>query len=360
MKSSLYELRSIIRGIILEKSMFATKTSVQSKILSASEELFGKGVLNPGSGRSGEIRLQPKDRNTKFSTDDIKNLLSAAGYSVSKIVKPGEPGSMSSKFDTYLNDSGYALTIAGGGTRGQEFEKKIQTSTIDSGDLKSLIDGLEQSMGFKLNVISHRAGPSHVKRPIGLMPENVGEKIADLVLTTPDGDVYVSLKDPSGSTFGNFGIVGAFSQNENGKVISKNHPSDNILEILGVNKDLIARGLNSFISKKPVEKPMQSVDFNQDAVANLIQSGYGYGYWYARKTSDGWKIVDLTTPKKLEKHVGKVSEVVVKYPNTDSKQCSIWVQTSKNDVYKFEIRNAKGGILPTELKVKVQKSYREI
>ena len=127
MKDNAFELRELIRFILMERQL-DSKRVVQSKILSIADEMFGPGLLRAGHGKSGEIRLQPKDRTTKFSFDEIERLMSTAGYSISKVIKPGNPGSMSSKFITYLNDSGYAVVVAGGGTRGQEFERKIQTS----------------------------------------------------------------------------------------------------------------------------------------------------------------------------------------------------------------------------------------
>jgi hypothetical protein len=360
MKIKLKELRTFIKLILMERN-FDTKSFVQSKILSKADELFGVGSLKPGHGKSGEIRLQPKDRDTKFSNDQIKELLLATGYHIKRIVTPGEPGSMSTKFDTYLNDSGYALTIAGGGTRGQEFERKIQTSTIDSGELKSLIVSLQEKIGSKLKIKSHSPGPSYVKRPLGISPTDVGKIIADLILNTDQGDIYISLKDPSGSTFGNFGIAGSFEVNKSGEIVEKEHPSDDLIKKLGIEKSLIAKGLNAYLKN---EKPDETVTTSDNVyvdntisntVSKIIQSGYGYGYWYARKTSDGWQIVDLTTKEKLEEYVGKVTSIKIKYPDAESKQCSEWITTSSGNVYKFEIRNTKAGIVPTEIKVKIQK-----
>lgn len=349
------KLRGLIRLILVETHL-VSKREVESKILSAADEMFGPGLLRAGRGKSGEIRLQPKDRTTKFSSDEIKDLILMAGYSISKSVDPGSPGSMSSKFITYLNDSGYAIVVAGGGTRGQEFERKIQTSSLDSGDLKSLIDSLKEKIN-DLEVIGVSPGPSHVKRPLGMKPEDVGVKIADLILKTDKEEkIYISLKDPTGSTFGNFGIVGSFEFNKNGDVVSRKHPSDTILQNLGIDKSLIAEGLNLYL-KDDVEKEPKINDvevYDPVVVSGMIQSGYGYGYWYARKISEGWKLVDLTTEENLNQYVGQVVSIKLRYPDSSSKQCSAWVTMTSGDVYKFEIRNSKGGIIPTEIKLKIQ------
>ena len=359
MKDNAFELRELIRFILMERQL-DSKRVVQSKILSIADEMFGPGLLRAGHGKSGEIRLQPKDRTTKFSFDEIERLMSTAGYSISKVINPGNPGSMSSKFITYLNDSGYAVVVAGGGTRGQEFERKIQTSSLDSGDLKSLIDSLKEKIDG-LEIVGTSPGPSHVKRPLGMKPEDVGVKIADLILkTNKEEKIYISLKDPTGSTFGNFGIVGSFEYS-NGEIISKEHPLDTILQSLGIDKSLIAEGLNSY-SKDDVEKEPKINDvksYDPHVVSGIIQSGYGYGYWYARKISEGWKLVDLTTKENLNQYVGQVASIKLRYPDSSSKQCSAWVTMTSGDVYKFEIRNTKGGIIPTEIKVKVQKSFKK-
>ena len=214
--------------------------------------------------------------------------------------------------------------------------------------------------------VEHLKG-KNIRRPLTNKPKNVSDDIADItiVVKTPEGKrAYpISIKDPAGSTFGNFGIAGSFDLDEKGNVIINPHDSDYFLKVMGVSKEKARRGLQKYIDKG-VEPEQGTVntdidehpEYNSNMLQRYLMAGYGYGYWYAREwANDSWEVIDLRTFKKLAKYVGKPKVDFISYPG-DTKQLHIMLHTSTNHKYNVDIRNSKGGDIPKEIKVRITTS----
>lgn len=332
----------LIRSILSEATA-AERNDVAKDVLAVAGSFLRKGT-----GDKGELRLQPIDKKSPPSPDDIRDLLRQAGHPVVREVPKGHPDSKSSKFVTYWTTTGVPIVVASGGNKGHDFEKKIQTSGVNSEE----VDTLKKLMGLR-DVVRVEPGNSSSKRPLGLKPYDVGSIIADVIFRMKDGTAaYVSLKDPNGATLGNFGIVGSFEETPSGRVKLVAHPSDIVLTALGVDKQAIADGLYDFMIDNGQELIDHSPSYDPELTRGILESGYGYGYWYARKLPSGWHVVDLTTRDKLSEHIGDVHVERVKYPGKD-KQCAVWLSTTTGGRYKIEVRNTKGGVIPREIKIKV-------
>ena len=214
--------------------------------------------------------------------------------------------------------------------------------------------------------IIHHEG-KNLRRALTPTPKNVGDIIADIILKvkTPKGiKVYpISIKDPAGSTFGNFGIAGSFELDDNGIVQIFPHPSDRFLFAMGINKRHMQKGLQKYIDKGivPPQGTLNSdivefPKFKTSLLRRFLMAGYGYGYWYAREWANSeWEIIDLRTIKKLKKYIGVPSVKFISYPG-DTKQAHCMIHTSTGHKYNVDIRNSKGGDIPKEIKIRITTS----
>jgi len=75
-------------------------------------------------------------------------------------------------------------------------------------------------------------------------------------------------------------------------------------------------------------------------------------YFYVRKQSSGWEVFWLDRKKLNELSTVKVTKIT--YPGLNTKSITIFCE-SPIKKYKIEIRNAKGGEYPNEIKFKVLK-----
>ena len=231
---------------------------------------------------------------------------------------------------------------------------------------KKLLKELDINPSNIIKVI-HKSGKNE-RRPLSSEPQNVGRIIADitLIVQSEDGNnkVYpISIKDPAGSTFGNFGIAGSFDLDDNGKVIISPHPSDEFLRALGINKKKMQKGLQKYIDNGANPPPGtintdidENPQFDIRLLRQFLMAGYGYGYWYAREWANNeWEVRDLRTFKKLKEYVGIPKVEFISYPG-DTKQTHAMIYTSNDRKYNVDIRNSKGGDIPKEIKIRITTS----
>lgn len=349
------------RKFLLEK---ATAFSMIAQGLNkAATNILDKTGINPfrvTRGNKGEVRLQPIKRGDPIDPALVNKILDHIGHSVDRVVDPGHPDAKSSKFPTRWTRSGIPVVIGSGGPKGLKHEEDV------AGEIQGIIDhkggsdralNLIKSIGLNpddIEKIIHVSGKA-ARRPLQARPQNVGPTIADITLLLKDGQKqYISLKDPHGDTFGNFGIAGSFTMDSTTKEVKIHpHPTDVLLQALGIDKDLVKDGLQAYINKLPNETLTDtSPPYDKNAIKGYLESAYGYGYWYAKaKGKDEWEIKDLHNLEDLNRIVGDVRVIKVTYPGK-YKQAVAVVVSSVGDRYQFEVRNSKGGIIPTEIKVK--------
>jgi hypothetical protein len=366
------------RHLVLE---YNTRKEVKDAITSANPE------LRAGADKRGAIRLQPVNKivdREKYIEDFLKTLDDIDLF-VTDIIKSG-PDAPSSKFDSYVvkgeNNKEFVITLGGGFNKGQEYEKQIFESISNYFDKldkeeevvkPSFLEKLEDNLDVDFKDI--KRGPSKVDRALSDKgAEDVGEVIADFTLvSTENNNYHISLKNSTGITISNNGAAGMFDK-EGDNVYYKGNDKDEIsrklFQAAGVDVNKVVDGLTDYIKEETSpdgqEEPVDTTsESDLDQLRMFLMSGFDYGYIYVKeKKGDGLEMVDLTTVDKLDEFLGDVRNVRVKYPYyrtpiKSRKNVSIILETEKNS-YSFDVRNASGGILPTQINLVRTKSRKDI
>lgn len=382
--------------IINESKMVS---DIMSKLDSKVSELESNGepVLFVYKRSKGGIRFFPKkgvDGKARPKLDQLENpeylnnimdIMERIGWPLNRPPIPKyKDGSKSNRFNTYYSDKDNEMkipfVISTGSSEGHKHEDTIYGGLkhIIGDESNDELHGLKNrilSLLNKLNIspddihdIKHDAGKS-AKRPFDSEPKDVGEIIADITIIKKDEErVFVSLKNPEGKTFGNFGIADAFELIDD-KVVCIPHLVDDFFNAVGIDKQKIADGINEYIEGhipnndktfsvpnfRDAMRKLEKIQINDgQKVLDYLLASYGYGYWYAREHREGWEVLDLNTLDSLKNYVGEVLPTVeVKYPTIAAKQTDINILTSTGKKYHYAIRNKSGGIIPTELVVSI-------
>ncbi len=344
---------------------------IVNRIVGASKER-----LKFGSIKKGAIRFNKT--NPKELDIDLFTIISNSQLEIKIVLPPKETNSASSKFLTYVvvdifTNGEYVLVFANGGNNGHHFEYKIED------DLKKVIASSALNIHPLLNGLANLSAisidPTHYLAPINIQRINmnppkrslsldlvdVGPIIADVSMQLRSGEVlYLSLKNIEGSTFANTGISKAFKQAA--RIESVISPIDPIFETFGINRIKIAHGCNAYQYQEYYPKEVDNYpNINELNALTYIRSGFGFGYWYVREQrSQEYQIINLVTMDKLKEFVPDIKIEKVSYPyfhtaKDCSKQCSVDLSINITDPIpnkiRIEIRNTKGGIIPTELKI---------
>ena len=351
-------------------------TGVSGKALVEDLIEKSKGILRSSGTKKGAYRVQPVDSNNPPPPDHVLRFIKSAKLIVVRIIGPGQVGAASSKFNTYIIKrrgvpSEVKFVYGQGRNEGQKFEEtavgELQQAIGTGGKKMSpFVQTIFAAMKIKpgdvreIKLASARA----VKRPITNEIQNVGPMISDIDIVLKNGKtIYISLKNESGATFANSGYKGAFVPKAIGrKVVFVSHLhrlDDFIVGALGVNKQLVAQGITEYYNKTISAKPIVGAPIrtNTKKVKQYLMSSYGYGYWYIRKRGGNKvDVINITTPKNLEMVVGDIVSTFVTYPfwskTKATKQLTVKIETSKAK-YFVEVRNSKGDVEPTEVKVKI-------
>ena len=377
------KLKSLLIEMIMEGSLTSNTTKAISKILDSPE---GKAAgLTPMSTKGRIANPEKIDSNQfldivnkVFPNTDVSLFgpLQGPNQADSKPIKGSSKYSMV-QFTT--DDGEVRIVLAGGKNEGEQYEDDLFNAAKSSAG-KS-IDEIENKaiqqlfQYLKINpeelkpedIIS--TGKKDTKRPISLdKVENIGSKISDITIKYGGKEYYISLKNIKGSGFFNGGIIPFIVYDKDKKVVFDKSKYNiipiikDIFELFNVDSDKVAQGLNEYIAKEgEIPNTWESISgVDLKKLYNLIGSGYGYGYYYAREKSDGnLFITSIMTEKELEKFIGTLSNPQIKYPNKNAKILYIKVDAKSEllgDIsYNINIRNASGLVLPLSLKMKSSK-----
>ena len=336
-------------------------------------------VLLAKPSKNGAARVAPADFNVVLTDDQIKDTFRDLGMEIVDEVNPGGSKSASSKFKTYILSDGtheYRIVIASAGNRGQKFEKEVAdefTQLIDLGTTSDRVLSLLAEMGVDpKEVVSadQTGGGTQVRRSLASCLADVGKDIADITVKTRDGQThYISLKNERGKTFSNSGYAGAFVERD-GLIVpvpiggNKKH-LDDFVKQLGFSKQAIADGLNSYAANRKSVKAQEFEELEEGspshkAIQEKLMCGLGFGYWYARadsKSPTGWKVYDLRTRTQAEGFFKTITSIMRSYPGR-TKQASAIIEViddyGAERIYRVEIRNTRGGIVPNEIKISMR------
>ena len=350
--------------------MLAERASIRSAFRNELEAAIKRMPPNQqlarvDTGSKNEIRLRSQETGVDVPLDWIRAVLKSLGIDTFSIVKPGQVGAVSSKYLTLVLPNGIKLVPASGKNLGLKFEKTMhqELSKVATGNTHtvspqtlSLLAALHIPID-QLKRVEYESGKA-TPRPLSAnIPANIGDAIADLVLVLTDGTrIPISLKHENGITFGNFGFTGAFKQTAEHQIETAPHPLDALLSDLGFDKARIQEGLQLFIDKQGVPADWKEIDTSPSAnlehLTAWLRNAFGWGYWYARAQTNGsWHVIDLTTPRNLNKAITRVTRVVnLSYPGK-TKQASAaityWSEAEdKEETVVIQFRNDKGGTVP--------------
>lgn len=319
----------------------------------------------------------------KISADQFLELLQKLYPETEiKVIPPKTPPNIgnygSSKFNMYTFTTEFGpvgVILASGMNKGEKYEKDFvnkmkanagkRITDIDDKELEQLYDYLEIDPSALKEDDIIGAGKTDTKRSINFeKPENVGSKIADIIIKYNGQEYNISLKDPKGDYIYNGGNVKFIKQNPEGNIyfdedafIKDNSPTKEIFEVLNINPQRLADGLENYVKKEGVPSQWETIsDYDGTKLEKMLASSYGYGYYYVRQIRPGeLYIKDINSENNVTQLIGQISSVKIKYPSIASKSCEVKVETNSpeggTNTYQVELRNSSGGILPS-IKIK--------
>lgn len=179
-----------------------------------------------------------------------------------------------------------------------------------------------------------------------------------------------------GVTVANTGAAGMFSLKD-GKITFADREGmvgKKLFDAAGLDDSSIIKiekGLTDYLNKTISPSDLQkTVDMtssaNKEDLKKFLYSAFDYGYIYVRRKPVGLEVIDLTKEEDLKDFIGDVKSVKVKYPfykdetrTGKRKNVSIVIETD-NNVFSFDIRNASGGIIPSQINLVKLGSKKEI
>lgn len=368
-----------LAGETLDPTPAASPKRISNAELSRRVAAESNKVLLAKPSKNGAARVAPADFNVVLTDDQIKDTFRDLGMEIVDEVNPGGSKSASSKFKTYILSDGtheYRIVIASAGNRGQKFEKEVAdefAQLVDLGTSSDRVLSLLAEMGVDpKEVVSadQTGGGTQVRRSLASCLADVGKDIADITVKTRDGQThYISLKNERGKTFSNSGYAGAFVERD-GLIVpvpirgDKKH-LDDFVKQLGFSKQAIADGLNSYAASRKSVKAQEFEELEEGspshkAIQEKLMCGLGFGYWYARadsKSPTGWKVYDLRTRTQAEGFFKTITSIMRSYPGR-TKQASAIIEvideSGAERIYRVEIRNTRGGIVPNEIKISMR------
>jgi hypothetical protein len=380
--------------LILERELFKYNVDLREGTKAANTR---KAIDTVASSEQGKAAGLTKMADTyrignpnKIDKDKFMEILNSVFNSPKiKIYSPKEGPNNSSKYNMFefdLEGEGQVqIILAGGANEGEKYEQglleKLKSSAGKSMD-EIQYDDVKQiftTLGINPTTITPQdinfAGAADTKRQLSFEgPQPIGKTISDITINSPKDDYYLSIKNVGGSAIYNGGNLPFIVMDKDGKVVfDKSKYGDNplfqkIFDILGVDSQRIADGLNDYINKTGASTNWETAEIKDlDAIKNLLASSFGYGYWYIReKKGNKLFIHHVATPEDAYDMVGDLNpnSVKIKYPSSSTKVFEVRIETDSKVleggpkvplIYQIVARNAAGGIVPLRMNIRTNK-----
>ena len=332
--------------------------------------------VDPSLGFKTQTDIKRLGNPNKIAPEKVQQLFqNILGVKDLTIHAPRTGPNPSGKFDMYeftTNDFGVVrIILSGGGNRGEKYEQNFVKAAQElAGQPNNTLPPYLQTLYSKLGIDNTKlssndisfAGATDTKRDLNPEgPQYVGKTISDLTIVYENEPYYISLKNKQGSGLYS-GKTIPWIYEKDGEVIydpsKKTGSSDTniIFDILNIDSEKLAQGLNNYINKEGDVDTYSSLDIDTNAFRKLLASSFGYGYYYVQETSkDQVKVVPILTAEDALNTVGKISKVEIKYPGPNAKQATINVFTESEAFgptkYQITIRNTRGKVLPLSLRI---------
>jgi hypothetical protein len=328
-------------------------------------------VNNTDKGFKTQTDPQRLGNLNKVSEEDILNIFKNKLGAKNIITHSPKTGpNPSSKFNMYEFDTEefgkVAIIVSGGANLGEKYEKDFvfkakNLAGVPNNELPNDLQELYKVLNIDNTKLSSNdikfAGNKDTKRSISLEgPKNVGNTIADIIITYDNKDYFISLKNKSGGGIYSGGVI-PFIKYEGDKVIyDSSIPIEPLIKEFNIDWNKVADGLNNYINKEGSPSSWESIKINQDIFLNILASSIGYGYFYVKEVSkEKLKIIPLLTKEDAYKLAGDITKTEIKYPGTNTKNTELDIYVNSpiegNIKYKIGLRNTQGNILPLFLRI---------
>ena len=370
-------LETFISEVLGEKFSLEEGTKVQNHN-NAKDSI----INSPEGKKAGLVSMSNPyrigNRNKISSNEFVEIIKSVYPETEVEVVGKGIDDNKSGKFNLFkfkTEDGDIALYLAGGGNEGEKYEQSfIKNAQIGAGQPNDTLPKNLQTLYKVLNIDSTKLlsknisfeGATNTKRDLNFDgPENIGEIVSDMTIVYGGKTYYISLKNKAGS-----GVYSGknvpFIVNDGGTIVydaSKRESIPNIsalYDMFGIDPEIVAQGLNNYISKEGKEDSWSSVNIEEDKFQNLLASSFGYGYYYVKEIAgDDVKVVPILTVEEAKDAAGKVISSEIKYPGPTTKITAVKVKTDSPlfgpSEYLVASRNTQGGIVPLALRISKNK-----
>jgi hypothetical protein len=380
--------------LILERELFKYNVDLREGTKAANTRKAIDAISSSEQGKAAGLTKMADTYRignpNKIDKDKFMEILNSVFNSPKiKIYSPKEGPNSSSKYNMFefdLEGEGQVqIILAGGANEGEKYEQGLLDKLKASAD-KSMdeiqYDDVKQiftTLGIDPTTITPQdinfAGAADTKRQLSFEgPQPIGKTISDITINGPKGDYYLSIKNVGGSAIYNGGNLPFIVMDKDGKVVfDKSKYGDNplfqkIFDILGVDSQRIADGLNDYINKTGASTNWETAEIKDlDVIKNLLASSFGYGYWYIReKKGNKLFIHHVATPEDAYDMVGDLNpnSVKMKYPSSSTKVFEVRIETDSKVleggpkvplIYQIVARNAAGGIVPLRMNIRTNK-----
>jgi hypothetical protein len=370
-------LESLIQGLGVDFKFDQLIFEVSdSEVKNNTEQAIDVIIKNTSKGFKKQSDRQRLGNPDKVSPEEFQQIVKDT-FKVNDITihGPRSGPNPSGKFDMYEFETEefgpVRIVLSGGGNAGEKYEQdfvaKAKASAGDPNDtlpedLKTLYAALDiDNTKLKESDISF-AGASDTKRSLSLSgPTNVGKTISDLTIKYGGKEYYISLKNKQGSGIYSGANI-PWIYEKDGKVVYDSSRFDStsgngiIFEIFDIDSSKVAEGLNNYINQTGEAESWKTDRIDTQKFKNLLASSLGYGYYYVRESGKGdVKVIPLLTAEDALEAVGTIKDASIKYPDKNSKQVTIKIDTDSPTFgpsqYVVAIRNTAGKVLPLSLRI---------
>jgi hypothetical protein len=321
--------------------------------------------------KSFEIKLRPKKIKDCVNLPTAEILENQLRLAAQKLdignIKTNLNSEKATSVSFEKHDKKYDVVIVRGANEGEIFEKElfsklkkyakdpIKNAKVE--EAKNLFNAIKNAIqDFDISQIKEIRKRSGQTSRANIPAEKIGEVVADIIVELQNETcLYLSIKNQTGDTFANIGMKRLFTEQ---LAVNKSNSLYEMLREIGVNFSIFSKGLKSYRDEK-VMKPITDSTVRKipidSAFYDFMIKSWGFNYLYVRNVGTNFKVL------KMDKEF--VHDILLKdlcvseicYPHTTSKQLKIKL-SNEFASYIIEIRNTKGEIKPTEMKVKIVKT----
>jgi hypothetical protein len=347
-----------------------------SSVKNNTEKAIDFILKNTSKGFKKQSDRQRLGNPEKISPDDFQVILKQL-FNIEEptVYGPRSGPNPSGKFDMYefeTDDYGLVrIVLSGGGNAGEQYEAEfVNIAKSLAGEENSVLPqnlhtlykelGIDNSKLTSDSVQSFRTGDT--KRKLSLDgPQNVGKTISDMDIDYNGKTYYISLKNKQGSGIYSGANI-PWIYEKDGKIIYDSSKFDSssgngvIFDIFNIDSNKVAKGLNNYLNQTGDAESWENINIDKTKFKNLLASSLGYGYYYVKEKGKGdVSVTSLETAKDALDAVGDIKDVSIKYPDKNSKQVTIKVDTDSpifgSSQYVVAIRNTAGKLLPLSLRI---------